>query len=107
MSMDALPEMIYVCAALPEGFTEGDDLSEIEDLTLVSLTDMEENGFMPIFSEEEKLLTWIQDFQVDVMSVTIPRDTLVELAKEGQCSYFVMDLEPGQAEFPINQVFNL
>lgn len=107
MTTEALPDTLFVCAALPDGVKDESDLSEVDGLTLVSLTDAEETGFMPVFSEEKVLLSWIKDFQVEVMSVSIPKEMLMNLAREGNCEYLVLDLAPGQDQFPLDQVFNL
>lgn len=102
-----VPEILYAIAALPDG--AGDDYipTEEEGLTLVSLTDEEEGVFAPVWTTEEALTVWAQDFNVKVISVQFARDTLLPLLREGGCHYLAIDLQPGQEQFPPDQVLVL
>ncbi|MBZ0254760.1 SseB family protein, partial [bacterium] len=87
----------------PEEVELGDD----DEISLVSLTDAEDVGFVPVWSSEEALAQWLIDFGVKMMSVEIERDVLLGILEGGDCEYMVLDMASGQEEFPINQVFEL
>lgn len=110
MSLSELPDTLFVLAAVtddienpPEEVELGDD----DEISLVSLTDAEDVGFVPVWSCEETLAQWLVDFGVKMMSVEIERDVLLGILEGGDCEYMVLDMASGQEEFPINQVFEL
>ncbi len=110
MNLSELPDMLFVLAALhgdPEAEPEQAELNEDDEISLVSLTDAEDVGFVPVWSNEDALAQWLVDFGVKMMSVEIERDVLLGILEEGDCEYLVLDMASGQEEFPINQVFEL
>lgn len=110
MSLSELPDTLFVLAALqgdPEAEPEEVEFGEDDEISLVSLTDAEDVGFVPIWSNEETLAQWLVDFGVKMMSVEIERDVLLGILEDGDCEYLVLDMASGQEEFPINQVFEL
>ncbi|MDP8246170.1 MAG: SseB family protein [Candidatus Hinthialibacter antarcticus] len=110
MSLSELPDTLFVLAALqgdPEAEPEEVELGEDDEISLVSLTDAEDVGFVPVWSNEEILAKWLVDFGVKMMSVEIERDVLLGILEDGDCEYLVLDMASGQEEFPIEQVFEL
>lgn len=107
---DQLPERLFILAAVngeAENVEDITELGENDEVSLVSLTDAEDCGFIPAWSQEELLSGWIQDFGVQMMSVEIERDILLGLLADADCEYLVLDLQAGQQEFPIEQVYEL
>lgn len=102
-----LPETLYVIAALPDDADEDYMPSMEEGLTLVSLSDAEQNEFMPVWSSEDALTLWLHDFHVKAISVEMSREVLLGLVSEAPCQYLVLDLTPGQDSFPPNQIYDI
>ncbi|MBI1389055.1 MAG: hypothetical protein GC154_11465 [bacterium] len=107
MSIEQLPKTMWVMAALHDQDPEKFEVSEDDEVSLISLTDAEDVGFVPAWSSEEALSHWVHEFEVKVMSVEIDRDALLDIVGESGCEYMVIDMQAGQEEFPPDQVFEL